>query len=60
MERSVLAKYMGKWEWQIKRHFKPKVFKRLSEKTLAQYARIFDISVAALKHPDFTAAKENT
>ena len=32
MELPILAAYTGFWQWQIKRHFKPDVFKNLSEK----------------------------
>lgn len=50
MELSVLAKYMKKWKWQIKQHFKPEVFNKLKEKTLAEYAKVFDINIAQLKN----------
>lgn len=51
MELPVLAKYMKKWKWQVKRHFKPDVFKQLSERTLQRYAAVFGISVGELKSP---------
>jgi len=44
MDLSLLARYMGKWQWQVKRHFKPDVFKKLSAGTLDKYARIFNIT----------------
>lgn len=47
-ELDVLAKYMGKWKWQIKRHFKPEVFKKLNTKTLKKYAQVFDIDFEEL------------
>lgn len=34
--------------WRVKRHFKPRVFKRLNEKTLKKYATAFNISVEQL------------
>jgi len=43
MDWSTLASYMNKWQWIVKRHAKPKVFKRLTEKTLQKYAEIFGI-----------------
>lgn len=36
--------------WRVKRHFKPTVFNRLSEKTLAKYAEAFNISIEQLKN----------
>ena len=49
MDLLVLSDYMNKWRWIIKRHFKPSVFKKLSQKTLEKYAQTFNISVAQLK-----------
>lgn len=49
MELSVLARYMGKWKWQIKRHFKPGVFRRLDNKTLERYCRVFGITLSELQ-----------
>jgi AraC-like DNA-binding protein len=45
-----LAQAMGLYRWQVRRHFKPGVFKKLKDKTLAEYARIFRVSVDALRH----------
>ena len=50
MDLSLLAKYMGKWQWTVKRHMKPGVFEKLSKQTLADYARIFNISVTELQN----------
>jgi hypothetical protein len=36
--------------WRVKRHLKPKVFKRLSEKTLKKYAQAFNISLDQLQN----------
>ncbi|WP_016956397.1 hypothetical protein [Catenovulum agarivorans] len=44
-----LAQATGKFEWQIKRHLKPKVFAKLSEQKLQTYAEIIDISIDTLK-----------
>lgn len=49
MDLSILASYVGMWKWRVKRHFKPNVFKKLSNKTLKKYATVFDISVEQLK-----------
>jgi hypothetical protein len=49
MDLPTLAAYTGFWKWQIKRHLKPDVFEKLSEKKLAKYAEAFDVSVDELK-----------
>lgn len=48
MDVPLLAKYVGKWQWTVKRHMKPGVFAKLSAATLAQYATAFNISVKEL------------
>ncbi|MCD6019229.1 MAG: hypothetical protein K0S53_2350 [Bacteroidetes bacterium] len=48
MDLAVLSGYTGFWKFNIKRHFKPEVFRKLNEKKLAIYAKAFDISVAEL------------
>jgi hypothetical protein len=35
--------------WRVKRHMKPRVFKKLSDKTLQKYAEAFNISVEQLR-----------
>jgi hypothetical protein len=50
MDLMVLGGYTGFWKFNIKRHFKPEVFKNLSEKKLAIYAKAFDITVEELKN----------
>lgn len=49
MDLGILADYTGYWKWQIKRHLKPEVFKRLSEKKLQKYADAFNIKAEDLK-----------
>jgi hypothetical protein len=49
MDISLLAKYMGKWKWQVHRHFKPAVFNKLSDDQLQAYATIFNITIEELK-----------
>lgn len=49
MDLGILASYVGLWQWRVKRHFKPSVFKKLNNKTLKKYAEVFDISVEELK-----------
>ncbi len=50
MDIGILASYTGFWKWQIKRHLKPAVFKKLSEKKLQHYAEVFNVSVNDLKN----------
>lgn len=49
MDIPILASYVGLWQWKVKRHFKPQIFKKLSVKTLQKYADTFDITVEALQ-----------
>ncbi len=50
MDLTLLSGYTGFWQWTIKRHFKPSVFKSLSESRLQVYAKAFDISIDELKN----------
>lgn len=50
MDIPILASYAGFWQWQVKRHFKPSVFKRLNSKKLQKYADVFEISIEQLKN----------
>ena len=50
MDPSILSSYSGIWKWKIKRHFKPSVFQKLSDKTLEKYADVFEISIEELKN----------
>jgi hypothetical protein len=45
-----LAQTTGLWQWQIKRHFKPSVFAKLSDKVLKRYAETFGIKIMELKN----------
>lgn len=49
MDIGILSDYTGFWKWQIKRHLKPEVFKKLSEKKLQKYAEAFNIKTEYLK-----------
>lgn len=48
MDIGLLAQYMGKWQWQVKRHMKPAVFAKLNSKTIEKYAAVFNITVNEL------------
>lgn len=52
LEVPMLAAYMEIGAWRVKRHLKPKVFKKLSQATLSKYADIFEISVEMLTNPE--------
>ncbi|MBU3068482.1 hypothetical protein KOI40_01560 [Aestuariicella sp. G3-2] len=49
MDATVLAQSMGLFKWQVKRHFKPAVFCRLSSDKLSRYAYVLGLSVEALQ-----------
>lgn len=50
MDIGILASYVGFWQWRVKRHFKPAVFKKLNTSTLQKYAAVFEISIEKLQH----------
>ena len=50
MDIGILASYVGIWKWRVKRHFKPSVFSKLSDKTLQKYADAFGIGIEELKN----------
>lgn len=50
MDVGILASYVEMWKWRVKKHFKPKVFKGLSDNVLSRYAKAFNISVSELKN----------
>ena len=49
MDLIVLSGYTGFWKFNIKRHFKPTVFSKLSDAKLSKYAQAFEISLEELK-----------
>ena len=49
MDVKVLAGYTGFWVWQVRRHLKPGVFKKMSERRLRRYANVFEVPVEDLK-----------
>ncbi len=50
MDVPILAAYTGFWQWTIKRHLKPSVFKNLSDKKLRKYADAFNVRIEELKN----------
>jgi len=51
MDIALLASYAGIHRWFVKRHFNPKRFGKLKEKTLRKYAGAFGITVEQLTSP---------
>jgi len=49
MDTKILSGYTGIWKWAIKRHLKPDVFAKLSDKTLQRYAAAFNVTIEDLK-----------
>lgn len=56
MDIKLLAEYTGFWQWQVKRHLKPEIFKNLPEKKLQKYADVFNVSVNDLQNMNFNDA----
>jgi hypothetical protein len=50
MDLSIVSAYTGFWQWTIKRHLKPAVFKNLSDSKLQKYADLFDVTIDQLKN----------
>ncbi|MDA3952837.1 MAG: hypothetical protein PF485_04265 [Bacteroidales bacterium] len=48
MDVSLLANYIELPTWKVKKHLKPKGFKKLNQQRLDNYAKIFEISVDEL------------
>lgn len=57
MDMIILSAYTGFWQWQIRRHMKPEVFKNLSGKKLGKYAKAFNVSVEELKTMNVNASR---
>lgn len=49
MDLGLLAQSTGQFKWRVKRHLKPQVFARLSEKQLTIYAEALGIELHDLK-----------
>ncbi|MDR2635330.1 MAG: hypothetical protein LBC08_00720 [Campylobacteraceae bacterium] len=52
MDIPTLACTVGMCQWRVKRHFKPSVFKKLSNKILMRYAEVLDITLEDLTKKD--------
>lgn len=49
MDLTIVSAYTGFWQWTIKSHLKPSVFKSLSESRLQKYAEVFNVTAEELK-----------
>lgn len=49
MDFHTLATITGLWRWRVRRHFRPAVFARLSDKMLMRYAAAMGLTVAHLR-----------
>lgn len=49
MDLAMLAVAVGKYQWQVKRHFKPANFVKLSQQQVEEYAAVLGIDALTLK-----------
>lgn len=56
MDIKLLSQFTGIAKWRIRRHMKPSVFNKLSEKVLKKYADAFEVSMDELR--DISLIKE--
>lgn len=50
MDVALLAQTSGFFKWRIRRHFKPKIYARLSEKNMLRYAEALELDITTLRH----------
>ncbi|MGV8841809.1 MAG: hypothetical protein ACOH2I_00855 [Pseudomonas sp.] len=48
LDEAALAQISGLWQWRIRRHFRPAIYKKLSTAILARYAQAFGLSTEQL------------
>nr|MBF0685876.1 hypothetical protein [Pseudomonas sp.] len=48
LDEPALAQITGFWQWRIRRHFRPDVYRRLPARQLARYAEAFGLELAEL------------
>lgn len=49
MDEPALAQITGLWQWRVRRHFRPDIYRRLSTSVLARYAEAFGLTVDELR-----------
>jgi hypothetical protein len=50
MDVALLAQVSGFFQWRIRRHLKPAVFKKLNSKQLGRYAEALGLEASILNH----------
>lgn len=58
MDPAILGGYMGIAAWRVRRHFKPRVYKKLKDSLINEYARVFRIQPQELGNVTMSAVKE--
>ena len=58
MDPAMLGAYMGMAAWRIRRHFKPRVYKKLKDSVKNEYARVFMIRPEQLDDVNMSPLKE--
>ena len=48
LDEPALAQISGLWQWRIRRHFRPAIYRRLSAAVLARYAQAFGLPLEEL------------
>ncbi|MDP3977377.1 MAG: hypothetical protein Q8P85_05190 [Pseudomonas sp.] len=48
LDELALSQISGLWQWRIRRHFRPAIYRRLSVAVLARYAEAFGLPVEQL------------
>lgn len=48
LDEPALAQVTGLWQWRVRRHFRPEVFRRLSARILSRYAEAFGLDTGEL------------
>lgn len=59
MDLQLLSQTTGFFQWRIKRHMRPEIFKKLNNKILNKYASVFDISIGDLNKTYEEVKEEN-
>jgi hypothetical protein len=49
MDLPLLAQSTGLWQWRVRRHFRPEVFRRLSPALLQRYADALGVTLEAVR-----------
>ncbi|MGP9824514.1 hypothetical protein ACT048_08520 [Ectopseudomonas khazarica] len=49
MDEPALAQITGLWQWRVRRHFRPDIYRRLSTSVLVRYAEAFGLTVDELR-----------